>query len=86
MKKPSVKELLFQLKNPEIWCEEYIVRNPRNYGEYVNLAAFYKPLRDGIVFYSSAQGWRLRENWRDTIAKKRADLLAEEPHENPDSD
>lgn len=77
MKKPSAKELLFQLRNLEIWCEEYTVRHPRNYGEYVGLADFYKPLRDGIVFYSSGWGWRLRKNWHETIAQKRAELEAD---------
>jgi len=78
MKKPSSKEMLFQLRNLEIWCTEYTKRNPRNYGEYAGLTDFYKPLRDGIVFYSSGWGWRLRKNWQQTIATKRAELQIEE--------
>jgi hypothetical protein len=81
MKTPSNKELLFQLRNLELWCEGYLARHPRNHGEYARLTDFYKPLRDGIVFYSSGWGWRLRKDWREAITRKRAELQAGEGEE-----
>jgi len=38
---------------------------------YVTLPA-YKAVRDGVIFYSSGWGWRLRKDWRATLAAKRA--------------
>ncbi len=39
---------------------------------------FDKELRNGIVFYSSGWGWRLRVNWRETWKKKYDDLKTQE--------
>jgi hypothetical protein len=73
--KPSVQALLIQLDGLEAWCKQYLNNYPRNSGEYdTAVTDFYKPLRDGIVFYSNGWGWRLRKNWREAIANKRTGL------------
>ena len=76
MKKPGNEILLQQLNRLEQWCNSYHEENPRNNGTYRGGVCrdTYKPLRDGIVFYSSGWGWRLRKNWQQAIAEKRADL------------
>jgi hypothetical protein len=30
----------------------------------------HKPYREGIIFYSTGWGWRLRKNWRDTFGQR----------------
>jgi hypothetical protein len=79
MKKPSNEELLHQLNVLQNWCGSYLDECPRNQGSYRGgvLRGIYKPLRDGIVFYSSGWGWRLRKDWRQVIAHKREELQAE---------
>ena len=78
MKKPSDENLLHQLNRLEKWCIAYREENPRNHGTYRGGVCrdTYKPLRDGIVFYSSGWGWRLRKNWQQAIADKRVELQA----------
>jgi hypothetical protein len=78
MKKPSNEILLQQLNRLEKWCIAYLEQNPRNHGTYSGGVCrdTYKPLRDGIVFYSSGWGWRLRKNWQQAIAEKRVELQA----------
>lgn len=78
MKKPGNEILLQQLNRLEQWCISYREENPRNNGTYRGGVCrdTYKPLRDGIVFYSSGWGWRLRKNWQQAIAEKRVELQA----------
>lgn len=79
MKKPSIQNLLHQWKLLAKWCAAYIEEDPRNWGTYRGgqLREIYKPLRDGVVFYSSGHGWRLRSDWEQVLAEKQKELQAE---------
>lgn len=35
-----------------------------------------KDIRDGVVFYSSGWGWRLRLNWRETLQAKKVSITS----------
>ena len=76
MNKPCVRVLLEQLAVLETWCNKYKEQHPQNHGTYSAspIRELYKPLRDGVVFYSSGHGWMLRKNWQESIRTKRAEL------------
>lgn len=36
----------------------------------------YQNLREGVIYHSAGWGWRLRRDWREALATKRAALSA----------
>jgi len=56
---------------------QYLEQNPTNGGAYgdrwlFDPVAMPKHLRDGIIFYSTGWGWRLRNGWQDVLRKRKA--------------
>lgn len=80
-----MSDRLDQLENLEIVCHHIMREEPRlkamsndeiARGTGVIMKNIDKPLRDGIVFYSSGWGWRLRVGWEDVL-KARYDEVSE---------
>ncbi len=86
-KRPITAELLKQLECLEQWCIEYRQHHPKNYGTYNagSVRGLYKPLRDGVIFYSRGWGWRLRKRWQEAIEAKRQELQADQKKISPPS-
>lgn len=72
--------LIEQLELIKKRCEEIEQKYPHRRASYKpSFTNFDKDLRNGIVFYSSGWGWRLRSNWRETWQKKYDELTSPSP-------
>lgn len=72
-----------QLENLEIACHHIIAEEPQRKalsndeiarGTGVIVKNIDKRLRDGIIFYSSGWGWRLRIGWEDVLKARYAEV------------
>jgi hypothetical protein len=79
--KLTAEQKLKQLEILEKWCLEFDAKQPENYGSYDNIGHIVdKTIRDGIIFWNTGRGWRLRKNpktWKEVINQKRAEYTAE---------
>jgi len=59
--------ILFELDD---WINQYLEKHPRNDGQYSRQGyptSIPKRLRDGVIFWSTGWGWRLRKDWKKTL-------------------
>lgn len=67
-----------QIKRLKKWVEKYLKEHGSNSGEYSHIGGLVdKPLRDGIIFYSTGWGWRMRKNGLEVLEQRMKEIQEE---------
>ncbi len=72
------EQALLQLAEMETLIAQYLAIYAENTGSYdFDFSVFDPTLRAGVVSHRRGRGWKLRRNWRETLAHKRQALTGE---------